>query len=180
MQTNNSWKWVLITVFTLTLLTACSTATPDPTPIPPTATEVPPTATPVPPTEVPKPSSCEEVDGNCLVVTFDGENCAFSGDLVYTSGPMTFIFINELDNLAMLAIGKHDGGETLQDTAEFLGPEPGYKGWPSWVEYYQWVDASANKSDIWQDDLTPGVYPLACRHENSQKTWFGDGFTVEN
>ena len=180
MKTKDTWKGYLTALFFLTILTACAATTPEPTPIPPTPTEVPPTVTPVPPTEIPKPASCDEVDGNCLEITFDGEYCSFDGDPVYKSGLMTFIYISNIDDLAFLAIGKHSGSENLQDTADYFGPEPGYKAWPAWVDVFNTIDVSANQIDTWQDDLTPGIYPLACYHKNGQKTFYGDGFTVEN
>jgi hypothetical protein len=36
-------------------------------------------ATPIPPTDTPEPTSCEEVEGNCFMIFFDGENCMYMG-----------------------------------------------------------------------------------------------------
>jgi len=81
MKTNLLAKLFVMGCLLFALLTGCATAAPETpihpttTPAPPTATLVPPTDTPVPPTDTPEPTSCEEVEGNCLALSFDGENC---------------------------------------------------------------------------------------------------------
>ena len=85
MKTGLFWKRLLIGCLLFALLTSCATAAPEPT-----ATDVPPTATP-------EPTSCEEVEGICLELTFDGESCIYEGPTDLNPGPVTIIFHNEGD-----------------------------------------------------------------------------------
>ena len=179
MKTRNIGVWGLIAVFLLVALTACATTAPEPTPIPPTATDVPPTATPPPPTEMPEPASCDEVQGNCLELTFDGENCTYDGPAEHKIGATTFLFINQSQKLANMSLGKHTGNETLQDTIDYWGDGPKH-GHPSWAEWVFEEDASAGKSDTWEGNLGSGAYCLTCAQGLPFKWWLGVGFTVEN
>ena len=168
MKTKNAWELILIAGLLLVILSACAAAPPEPTPIPPTPTNVPPTATPVPPTEIPETASCDEVDGNCLEVTWDGTSCEYNGPAAIPSGDVTIVFINSSDALAYFLGGKHDEGVPLEDTIDFYGDGGNY-GMPSWVvregvekDFVLYEDASAGGSDIWEGTVNPGIHILIC------------------
>jgi hypothetical protein len=172
MKTRNIGVWILIAAFLLVTLTACATAAPQPTPIPPTATSL-------PPTEVPEPASCDEVVGNCLEITFDGENCSYDGPVEHKIGAATVIFINQSDELAQMALIEHPDDKTVQDAMDYFGGKPGY-GIPAWFETYTFHDARAGMSDTWEVNLATGDHSLICTQGLPLKKWFGGGFTVEN
>ena len=114
------------------------------------------TSTPLPPTEVPEPASCDEVEGSCLELTFDGENCIYDGPAQQKTGTATVFFINQSDELAYMYLMKHTGDEPLQDSSDYWSEGSTY-GVPSWVEYIFTEDASAGKSDFWEGNLGSGI-----------------------
>ena len=119
------------------------------------------------------------MQGNCLELTFDGENCIYEGPAEQKTGPTTVLFINQSEKLAFIALGKHTGNETLKDTIDYWeeGPKHGH---PSWAEWVFEEDASAGNSDSWQGNLESGTYFLTCSQGLPYKWWLGVGFTVEN
>ena len=52
------------------------------------------TATPVPKTKNQNLTSCQEVEGACLELSFDGEICAYKGPTEIKSGAVTLLFLN--------------------------------------------------------------------------------------
>jgi hypothetical protein len=180
MKTKNLWKWILIAGFFLAILTACSAATPEPTPIPSTPTDVPPTAIPVHPTEIPKPTSCDDIDGTCLELTFDGASCTYAGPTDLKKGVVTVLFIDESDKLANMSLAKHTGDETLQDTIDYWEEGKPKHGHPSWAEWVFEEDASAGKRDTWEGNLQSGTQFLVCAQGLPLLWWLGVGFSVEN
>jgi hypothetical protein len=92
MKANPLWTRFLIGYLWLALMSGCATSvletptvTPNPTVTFAAPTAVPetgtpePTATLAPPTDTPREKSCEDVEGNCLELTFDGEGCTYEG-----------------------------------------------------------------------------------------------------
>ena len=102
MKSSLLWKRFLIRCLLLALLTGCATAAPE-------ILTPEPTDTPVPPTATPKPASCEEVEGICLWLSFDGESCTYEGPTALKAGPVTLIFINESEDGAGVDLVRHTG-----------------------------------------------------------------------
>ena len=152
MKTGLFWKRLLLGYLLFALLTSCATAAPEPT-----ATDVPPTATP-------KPTSCEEVEGICLELSFDGESCTYEGPTDLKPGPVTIILLNESDGWASTNLMKLLGDKTLQDVSHYFSPEPSDKHAPSWTFSYPgvWKDIEAGESHFWEGVLEPGIHILAC------------------
>lgn len=190
MQKSKSFYLVLRNVASmliiLSLIFACS---PSPTPES-MATRVPPTATPVPPTDTPEPTSCEEVEGVCLDLTFDGESCTYTGPMEFKTGPITLLFFNEselpeeFDSEGMAAAGllKHRGNKIIQDMIDYIGVEPSTETRPWWSEeiYGVYKYIYAGDSYTWEGNLEPGIYTMVCVKGNPFGVWFGTGLTVEN
>lgn len=173
MKTSLLWKQCLIGFFLLALLTGCATAAPE-TPTPePTTTIVPLTATP-------KPTSCEEVEGICLDLTFDGENCTYEGPTELTSGPVTLFFNNKSEGAAAVNFLMLLEGKTVEDVIEYTGEEPTTKHHPSWSrELGTWMPIVAGKSQHWEGELEPGDYFMVCARLSPLGVWLGTGLTVE-
>jgi hypothetical protein len=167
------------------------TATPVPptaTPVPPTATPLPPTSTPGPPTATPGPSptatptpaSCEEAEGVCLQLTFDGESCTYAGPTDVQRGGATLIFINASTDAAAVNLLRHMPGYTHQDMLDIFG-EDGTSTWhaPAWtVDYGTWKQIQPGKMQVWRRVLYPGIHTLVCARDNPFLVWYGAGLTV--
>ena len=172
MKTGLFWKRLLLGYLLFALLTSCATAAPEPT-----ATDVPPTATP-------KPTSCEEVEGICLELSFDGESCTYEGPTDLKPGPVTIILLNESDGWASTNLMKLLGDKTLQDVSHYFSPEPSDKHAPSWTFSYPgvWKDIEAGESHFWEGVLEPGIHALFCvrhpPHPEHLGVWLGSGLTV--
>lgn len=170
---------ILFLTIVLLLVTACATTQPAPT------------STPLPPTEPPPPTSCKVVEGICLELTFDGENCIYDDPTDLKSGPVTLIFHNESDEWAHTAIIRILGDKTFQDVILYVGEEPTevmlLKSWfnPSWWSPILdiWADIGAGESQFWEVVLEPGIHALFCiRHPpypEKTEVWLGTGLTVE-
>lgn len=173
MKTSLLWKRFLIGCLLLTLLTGCATAAPEtPTPEP--------TATPVPPTDTPEPISCEEVEGNCLELTFDGESCTYEGPTDLKTGPVTLLFLNESEGRAAVNLVRHTGDETIQDMIDYIGEEPSTGTAPTWTRglgTFQVI--RSGESHTWEGVLEPGIHTMVCASPQ-YGIWFGTGLTVED
>ena len=110
----------------LGLLTSCATVVQE--------TLLPSTTTPVPATYTPEPTSCEEVEGICLELTFDGESCTYEGPTDLKPGLVTLIFLNESDGWATTNLTRLMGDKTLEDLIYHLGEEPSTQHQPLWSE----------------------------------------------
>jgi len=155
-------KRLVIALIFLALITGCSTAL---------------TATPTQET-IDLPSSCEEVEGNCIELTFLGESCVYEGPEILENGNITLIFSNESDmpyaaNLIRLLENK-----TYQDLIDYQGEEPSSKVAPRWSSQYPGLleFVGSGKKQIWTGDLESGIHALVCL--GSDGVWLGGGFTV--
>ena len=188
MKSSLLWKRFLIRCLLLAILTGCATAAPETPTQEPTATLVPPTATPkptatlVPPTATPKPKSCEEVEGICLWLFFDGESCTYEGPTALKAGPVTLLFINESADSAAVNLVRHTGGETIQDMIDYIGEEPSTVLKPYWTrELRTYMKVRSGESLTWEGVLEPGIHTMICaKFENDVGAWFGTGLTVED
>ena len=188
MKTSLLWKRFLIGCLLLALLTGCATAAPEtPTPeptatlVPATSTPIPPTATPLPPTDTSEPTSCEEVEGICLWLSFDGESCTYEGPTEFKKGWVTLLFINESDGSAAVNLARHTGDETIQDAIDDIGEEPSTGHHPSWmVELGTWKRIAPGESYTWKAVLEPGIHTMVCARLSPLGVWHGTGLTVED
>ena len=177
-------KRFLIGCLLLALLAACGTAEPD-TPTPePTATTAPPTSTPIPPTDTsapatPETTSCNDIEGNCLLLTFDGENCTYEGPPELKAGPVTLVFRNESELPTKRHLNRLIGDATAQDWSDFLGEDPTRDDWPTWALNVARDWAYPGQSHIWEGVLMPGIHTLSCGTDPPRDSWYGDTFRVE-
>jgi hypothetical protein len=69
-------RYAIYLMLVVLWMAGCSGARPEPTATPAPS---PPSATPIRPTSTPQRSSCEEIEGICLELSFDGESCTYEG-----------------------------------------------------------------------------------------------------
>jgi len=155
------WNGFLIGCLLLAFITGCTTATPE---------------MPTPPEPTPMQISCEEVEGNCIELTFYGDSCVYKGPEQFIKGPATFIFINESDipyaaNMIRLLKDK-----TYQDLIDHQGEEPSSKHHPSWSVEIPGIWKYVASGHVWTGDLEPGIHAMACGGRLG--IWLGGGFTV--
>ena len=167
MKTRLSVKRFLIGCLLLAPLIACATATPE-TPTPePKATS--------------GPTSCEEVEGNCLWLSFDGESCTYEGPTVLKTGRVTLLFLNESKGSAGRNLVRHTGDETIQDMIDYIGEEPTTKHHPSWTrELGTWRSVPPGESHTWEGVLESGIHTMVCARLVPLGVWHGGGFTVKD
>ena len=137
MKTHIQVKPLVLVCLGLVLLTGCAaaeTATPEPifTPSQPAATL--------------EQISCENVDGNCIDVWFDGEACSNTGPELVQAGPITFIFHNQSDGEAGIIVGKLEKGKTMYDVLENLGP-PGSERTEYLPYLIEWMETRAGSGE---------------------------------
>ena len=164
---------------------------------PPTDTPIPPTinpfsivltqdfltaeaATPIP-TYTPGPRSCEEVEGVCTELSFDGESCTFEGPELLKVEPITFLFFNESNVDVAFGVYEHSFNKTIQDMIDYLGEEPSpIENNPAWSKRITpWVPIQPGKSYTWKGVLGPRIHSILCVRLNPYGTWLGAGLTVE-
>ena len=187
MRTSLFRKRLLIGCLLLALLAACGTAVPDTSTPEPTVTTAPPTSTPIPPTDTPSPptatpetTSCEDIEGNCLELTFDGENCAYEGPPELKAGPVTLIFRNEGELPAKRHLNRLRGNATAKDFSDWIREDPTRDDWPTWAENLDKDFAWPGHSNIWEGDLQPGVHTMDCGTDKPRDLWYGGTFTIED
>ena len=152
--------------------------------LPPTVTPIPPTATQLSPTDTPEPTSCEEVEGNCLALTFDGEGCTYEGPTVIKGGQLvrvTVLFFNESEEEAWMNVWRLEGDRTLQDVLDWC-EEPCTKNWgvPFWVRgLTSGRTVPPGQRQTWAGLLRPGNHTVNCGREEPVEAWFVAGLTVE-
>jgi hypothetical protein len=142
---------------------------------------VPVTSEPILPSTTPGPRSCEEVEGTCLELTFDGENCAYKGPEEIKAGHVTFLFRTESELPACGNLVRHLGDATAQDMIDFLGEEDARNRWPSWALNFGargW--AYPGKRHIWEGVLKPGIHTMHCLTDRPVGLWFGGELMVED
>jgi len=172
MKTNRLWCQLPIASLSLVLIAGCAGAVRE------TSTPIQ-TATPIPPTDTPGPRSCEEVEGNCMMLSFDGETCMYHGPTEFNSGPVTLIFRNESGGPAAANLVRHTGVETIQDMIDYIGEEPSSSAHrPSWTrELGTWDLIGSGRVYTWQGVLEPGIHTMVCDSPR-YGIWFGGGFAV--
>ncbi len=134
----------------------------------------------VPPTFIPKPTSCNEIEGNCLELLFDGENCTYKGPANLTIGPVKLLYSNESEENSAVNIVKHTGDETIQDMIDYIGKEPSSVHHPTWTrELGTWRRVAPGATYIWNGHLLPGIHTMVCATWEPVFVWFGGGFSVD-
>lgn len=160
-----------------------ATLLPEPSDIPPelTATQVEPSATPVPPTKTPNPTSCEEVAGICLELSFDGETCTYKGPMDTKPGSVMLLFLNESEGGALAGLVRHKGDKTIQDMKDRFVEEPITEHGTPWAISinWPWRGVPPGESYVWEGELEQGIHTLVCARITPSGFWFGAGFTVE-
>jgi hypothetical protein len=152
---------------------------------------MPPTATAVSPTDTPELPSCEQVEGTCLELIFDGKSCTYVGPSEIKSGPVTLLFFNDIeetgdgsrpsDYYAHVNLLRHMEDKTIQDMIDYLGEEPSTKHHPSWSwELGTWKPIAPGDAQTWKGVLELGIHTLVCARINPFGVWYGGGFTVED
>ena len=139
-----------------------------------------PTSTPISPTDTPGPKSCEEVEGNCMKLSFDGENCTYDGPTDFKTGPVTLLFLNESEGIAAGNLMRHTGDETIQDMIDYIGEEPSTGTFPTWTHglgTFQVI--RSGERHTWEVVLEPGIHTMVCASPQ-YGIWFGTGLTVED
>jgi len=186
MKTDLQWTRLMLGCLLVALLTGCAKAAPG-TPIPePTAMAVPPTSIPISPIATltslamtAEPTSCEEVDGNCLELTFDGKSCTYEGPKELQSGPVVLVYINKSEQLANVALNQHTGDETIQDAIDHFGESPSPKPCPAWKRDIVRTFVLPGDAYFWEGKLEEATYHMVCYQEGSPlKVWFGTGLMV--
>ena len=192
MTIGSFWKRYLLGLFFLALLTGCAKSLPETSASEPAATLVSPTSSPIPPTPTlhpvflaikqtneAKPTSCEEIDGICLDLTFDGENCTYEGPLEISPGHVGLIFNNQSEGPAVVNFLKLLEGKTIEDVIEYNGEEPSTKHHPSWSrELGTYQSTDPGESHFWAGELEPGDYFMVCARLSPLGVWLGTGLTV--
>jgi hypothetical protein len=174
------------------LITACeqidtpvtsSAVQPTSSPVLPATAPMQSTVTPVPPTDKPEPPSCAEVEGNCLVLTFDGESCTYQGPTELRAGPVTLVFRNESDVVAASKLLRLWGDKTSQDLIEYYGEGPFTHSAPPWSATVLpgiREPIGVGGSHRWEGTLEPGIHGWVCGGFMPDFTgWLGAAFTVE-
>jgi hypothetical protein len=167
MQTSLAWKRLLVGGLLFALVTGCAGSS---------------EATPAPePTATPEPTSCEEAEGICLEVTFDGDSCIYEGPSRLHAGPVTLFFHNESGSSAAVNLVRHIGDETIQDVIDYIGEEPSTKHHPSWTEELGTASITdRSETHTWEGVLEAGIHHMVCYTVRPFGGWFGAGFTVED
>jgi hypothetical protein len=186
MKINIQGKQILLVCLALVLLTGCAaaeTANPEPTftPLPPTSIPEP-TVTPLPPTATLEPRSCEDVDGNCIDVSFDGEECTYSGPEFVQPGPVMFVYHNQSGGVTGMVLGRLEEGKTWDDVLDGLGP-PGTERTVV-LPFLIWMmelETQSGESSAQEMDITAGTYYWVCYKDAWPiPVWAGATLIVEN
>ena len=131
------------------------------------------------PTHTPEPLTCEEVEGNCFRLVFDGENCSYQGPEIQEPGSMTLLFINNGDGFAQVNLMWHRGDETIQDMMDYLGDEPSTEHTPTWANALgPWEIVGPGRRYTSVHILKTGIHTMVCA-DTRYGWWLGGGFTVE-
>ena len=131
-----------------------------------------------------EPSPCDEVDGTCLYLYFDGKGCTYKGPTELKPGPITLLFLNESEEYAAVNMMRLDEDKTIQDYIDHAGEEPSWKHAPDWVTHMDGVWRSLGvkigESHTWEGILEPGIHTMVCATLLPSAIWFGTGLTVED
>jgi len=88
--------------------------------------------TPIP-TVTPEPKSCNEVDGVCLWLSFDGEGCIYDGPTEIKRGAVTLIYFNNSERLTGTNLVRLHEGKTVQDIIDYTAEVNPHA--PPWVTH---------------------------------------------
>lgn len=172
MKITSFWLWLLFGCLLLVPISGCTPATqemPNPTSISATILS----------TEISGIESCEEVEGNCIELFFDGENCLYNGPSEFLTGPVTLIFFNESESIAAVNLVLHTGDETIQDMIDYIGEEPSSAHAPAWTRALgTWELIRSGVIYTWEGNLESGIHTMVCASPRDG-IWYGGGFTVE-
>jgi hypothetical protein len=143
-----------------------------------------PTAMLVPPTTTPEPPSCEEVEGSCLELYFDGQNCANVGPTDFKVGPFTLIFFNESEIVTNVGIFRLKNDKTYQDWINYFGEEPSPQHAPWWANeqgVFRNVTELILPGEIfiWENIIVDGIHGTVCVRAEPHGAYLGGGFTVD-
>ena len=111
---------IFVTLLFVLVMAACSTE-PEVEATPVVITNIPPTLSPTLtplPTKAPIPTSCVEVEGICLELSFDGESCTYEGPVELKPGQVTLHFFNYSEGYAAVNLRRHTGDQTIQDVLD--------------------------------------------------------------
>lgn len=155
---------------------------PTDTPMPPTDTPVPPTDTPIPPTPPPTathgPTPCDDIDGACMFLRFDGETCAYVGPKELQPGPTTIVYHNDGPSSSLGSLVLLTDGRTMEDVIAFQGWGPYSGRGPRWQEPVAGWNTRAGESFTWEGVIEEGEYYLACIRIVPDGVWVGGGLIV--
>jgi hypothetical protein len=168
MKKRCDWPQVLIGCFLLVFMSGC------------TAAAVATSAPQLTPTATPKPPSCDEVEGVCMELFFDGQSCLYDGPENIKTGPVTLIFLNNSDGFAADEFLRLSQGYTIQDLLDYVGEQPTIVVHPPWTTSLmpKAVIVRPGGSDIWKGILEPGIHAAVCA-STDLGMWLGGSFTVE-
>ena len=127
-----------------------------------------------------RPEICDEVEGTCLLLQFDGENCNYTGPAELDHGPITLIYLNDSENNAFVNLLRHTGDETIQDAIDHIGDEPSRSYAPSWSQDVPGVFSNVSPGTYtFEVDLEPGIHHMICANVNPLGVYFGGGFEAK-
>ena len=163
---------LIICLLIVIVISGCGTTQELPAPVPPTAT---PELEPVEPTAKTKSQPVVEI-------TFNGDECNYSGPDSFPQGKVSVIFINQSEAEAGFGLIQLTDGNVWDDFLEFLGP-PGseHSGPPQWGEAFDIRTTGAGETQEFSPFLMAEEYGLYCIMPKSpnDKMWAGAPFTVE-
>jgi len=129
--------------------------------------------------EVPAGTTCQDVGGTCLDLTFDGEACIYQGPTEVAVGFIALLFHNTSDGEAAVNFLELLEEKTIEDVIEYIGEEPATGHHPWWSrERGSWQPIPTGTSQKWEDNLTPGDYFMVCARVSPLGVWLGTGLTV--
>ena len=128
----------------------------------------------------PDPKPCDEVEGNCFWLRFNGLSCPHAQPTVFKTGPFTLLFFNKSEAEAAVNLLRHTGDETTQDMIDYIGEEPSTRHHPTWTDQLgTWTETAPGENYIWEGVLEPGIHTIACARLDPFGVWYGGAFTVE-
>lgn len=152
----NLFKMLLIGCLLFTICSSCKTVASE--------SKIQPTNTSFPETNSPRADSCEEVEGTCLELTFDGETCKYEGPNELDPEPITVIFHNKGEGWAAVNLIRLLENKTLDDLTHYIGEEPSTQHQPLWSEHYPgiWKEIQTGETHNGETLLEPGNHAIFC------------------
>jgi len=125
--------------------------------------------------------TCDDIEGTCLELTFDGENCTYEGPTELNTGTVKILFRNKSESTASAILAFYREGKTVQDMIDYNGPEPTTKDAPSWAKILAGFERIyAGESETLERNLKDiGTYTLLCWRKYPHAVWLGTGLNVE-